>query len=77
MYLSYYTCLFVNVLSNEFKGQRIIWKYLEEISGEEQEPTPPDNPLLRMDNVIVTPQAIAYSDETFMGMWEQNLRQVA
>jgi phosphoglycerate dehydrogenase-like enzyme len=42
----------------------------------EQEPTPPDNPLLKMDNVIVTPHAISYSDEMFMNMWEQNIRQI-
>ena len=29
----------------------------------EVEPTPPDNPLLRLDNVIVTPHAAGFSDE--------------
>ncbi len=31
----------------------------------ETEPVPPDNPLLRMDNVIVAPHAIAWTQETF------------
>ena len=39
----------------------------EEIAGAgldvfEQEPTPPDNPLLKMDNVIVTPHTAGASD---------------
>ena len=29
----------------------------------EVEPTPPDNPILRLDNVIVTPHAAGFSDE--------------
>ncbi|HEX4986409.1 MAG TPA: NAD(P)-dependent oxidoreductase [Burkholderiales bacterium] len=29
----------------------------------EQEPVPPDNPLLKMDNVIVAPHAICHTDE--------------
>ncbi len=31
----------------------------------EQEPTPADNPILRLDNVIVTPHALAWTDELF------------
>ena len=29
----------------------------------EQEPTPVDNPLLKMDNVIVAPHAVCHTDE--------------
>ena len=29
----------------------------------EEEPTPPDNPILQLDNVIVTPHAAGFSDE--------------
>jgi lactate dehydrogenase-like 2-hydroxyacid dehydrogenase len=29
----------------------------------EQEPTPPDNPLLKLDNVIVAPHAVCHTDE--------------
>jgi D-3-phosphoglycerate dehydrogenase len=31
----------------------------------ETEPVPADNPLLRMDNVIVTPHAVAWTQESF------------
>jgi len=34
----------------------------------EQEPTPADNPLLRLDNIIVTPHALCWTDECFRGI---------
>lgn len=43
----------------------------------EQEPTPDDNPLLKMDNVIVTPHAIGSTDEIWVNKWEENVSQVA
>ena len=43
----------------------------------EQEPTPPDNPLLKLNNVIVAPHALGHTDELFMGIWAQKMRQVA
>lgn len=43
----------------------------------EQEPTPPDNPLLKMDNIIVAPHAIGHTDQTFMVMWDQIMKQVS
>jgi phosphoglycerate dehydrogenase-like enzyme len=43
----------------------------------EQEPTPPDNPLLRMDNVVVAPHALGHTDQFFMESWNQKLRQVS
>jgi len=36
----------------------------------EQEPISPDNPLLKMDNVILSPHALAQTDQTFSTMWE-------
>jgi len=36
----------------------------------EQEPISPDNPLLKMDNVILSPHALAHTDQTFSTMWE-------
>ncbi len=43
----------------------------------EQEPTPDDNPLLKMDNVIVTPHAIGSTDEIWQNKWDENISQVA
>jgi phosphoglycerate dehydrogenase-like enzyme len=43
----------------------------------EQEPTPPDNPLLKLDNVIVAPHALGHTDELFIGIWAQKMRQVS
>jgi phosphoglycerate dehydrogenase-like enzyme len=34
----------------------------------DQEPTPPDNPILRLDNVIVTPHSLCWTDEAFRNM---------
>jgi D-3-phosphoglycerate dehydrogenase len=31
----------------------------------EEEPTPASNPILKLDNVIVTPHALAWTDELF------------
>lgn len=36
----------------------------------EQEPTPPDNPLFQLDNVILTPHSIALTDEFYLNMWQ-------
>ena len=43
----------------------------------EQEPTPIDNPLLTMDNVIVTPHYVCVTDEVLINKWEENLRQIS
>ena len=43
----------------------------------EQEPTPPDNPLLKLDNVIVTGHALAVTEEFLNGTWEQIRRQIS
>ena len=43
----------------------------------EQEPIPPDNPLLQMDNVIVTPHALGWTDEMFITMWNEILSQIS
>ena len=41
----------------------------------EQEPVDPDNPLLAMDNVIVTPHALCWTDECFHNMASIGLAQ--
>ena len=43
----------------------------------EQEPIPPDNPLLKMDNVIVTPHSLGWTDEVWRNKWEENLGQIS
>jgi len=40
----------------------------------EQEPTPTDNPLLRLDNVVVTPHGICFTDECMRRLAESAFR---
>ncbi len=42
----------------------------------EQEPIAPDNPLLTMDNVIVTPHALCWTDECFRDIAETALQSI-
>jgi len=42
----------------------------------EQEPVDPANPLLTMDNVIVTPHALCWTDECFRGIAESGLSSI-
>ena len=42
----------------------------------EQEPTPADNPILTLDNVIVSPHALCWTDEMFRGIAQTGLRSV-
>jgi D-3-phosphoglycerate dehydrogenase len=42
----------------------------------EQEPVDPANPLLSMDNVIVTPHALCWTDECFRGIAESGLTSI-
>ena len=39
----------------------------------EQEPTPNDNPLLKMDNVLLTPHALCWTDECFDAIAREGL----
>ena len=40
----------------------------------EIEPIDPSDPLLKLDNVILTPHGIAWTDEMFRGMGEADVR---
>lgn len=42
----------------------------------EQEPTPVDNPLLKLDNVILAPHSLAWLDQMFTGQWDSILGQM-
>jgi phosphoglycerate dehydrogenase-like enzyme len=42
----------------------------------EQEPVDPANPLLKMDNVIVTPHSLCWTDECFRGLAESGLTSI-
>jgi len=42
----------------------------------EQEPTPDDNPLLKLDNIIVAPHYIGGTDEMSRDKWEENVNQI-
>jgi D-3-phosphoglycerate dehydrogenase len=43
----------------------------------EVEPTPPDNPILKLDNVIVTPHAAGFSDEAVRSGQRMGAREMA
>ena len=42
----------------------------------EEEPTPPSNPLLKLDNVILAPHSLAWLDQMFTGQWDSILGQM-
>ncbi len=43
----------------------------------EQEPVDPDNPLLKMGNVVVAPHSLCHTEEYYMLAWSGKLRQAA
>jgi D-3-phosphoglycerate dehydrogenase len=42
----------------------------------EQEPSPADNPLYKLDNVIVTPHALCWTDQCFAGIGAADVKAV-
>ena len=42
----------------------------------EQEPSPADNPLYRLDNVILTPHALCWTDQCFAGIGAADVKAV-
>ena len=78
------TAFLINTARGPIVDEAALIKALEEgwILGAgldvfEQEPTPPDNPLLKMDNVIVTAHALGLTDEFVEKAWGQILRHIS
>ena len=66
------TAYFINVARGPIVDERALCEVLtaRRIAGAgldvfEEEPTPPDNPILKLDNVIVSPHALCWTDELF------------
>ncbi len=64
------TAFFINTARGPIMDEKALYQALtqNQIAGAaidvfEQEPTPPDNPLLKLDNIIVTPHHICLTDE--------------
>jgi phosphoglycerate dehydrogenase-like enzyme len=78
------TAFLINTARGPVVDEKVLIKALREgwIQGAgidvfEQEPTSPDNPLLKMDNVIVSPHAVALTDEFFITMWHEITGQIS
>jgi len=77
------TAYFINVSRGSVVDERALIEALAagRIAGAaldvfEQEPVDPGNPLLRMDNVIVTPHSLCWTDECFHNMAATGLRSI-
>jgi phosphoglycerate dehydrogenase-like enzyme len=77
------TAYLINTARGPIVDERALYAVLVErrIAGAgldvfDQEPTPADNPILRLDNVIVTPHALCWTDEAFRGNGEAACRSV-
>ena len=78
------TAFLINTARGAIIDEAALVKVLQEglirgagIDAFEQEPTPADNPLLKMDKVVVAPHALAWTDHMFLVQWEQITRQLS
>ena len=78
------TAYFINTSRGPVVQERALYEALarKRIAGAaldvfEQEPIAPDNPLLTLDNVILTPHSICWTDEFFRNNAESAFRSVA
>lgn len=78
------TAVVINTARGDLIDEPALYRALAErrIAGAaldvfEQEPVDPANPLLKLDNVILTPHAAGYSDEAVREGYRQGARQMA
>ena len=78
------TAFLINTARGPIVDESALTKALQEkwirgaaIDVFDQEPTPPDNPLLKLDNVIVTAHAMAFTDEFLNSVWEIIVKQIS
>jgi phosphoglycerate dehydrogenase-like enzyme len=77
------TAYLINTARGPIVDQKALTKVLQEkgIAGAgldvfEQEPTDPDDPLFRLDNIIVAPHALCWTDQCFAGNGAADVRAV-
>ena len=78
------TAFLINTARGPIIDEAVLIKALRErwIEGAaldvfDQEPTPPDNPILKLDNVIVTAHAMGFTDEFLNRVWEIIAKQIS
>ncbi len=77
------TAFLINTARGPIIDEAVLIKALRErwIEGAaldvfDQEPTPPDNPLLKLDNAIVTAHAMCFTDQFLNRVWEIIAKQI-
>lgn len=77
------TAYFINTARGPIVDQKALTTVLQErkIAGAgldvfEQEPTDPDDPLLKLDNIIAAPHALCWTDQCFAGNGAADIRAV-
>lgn len=77
------TAYFINTARGPIVDQKALTRALQEgkIAGAgldvfEQEPTDPDDPLLKLDNIIVAPHALCWTDQCFAGNGAADIKAV-